>query len=229
MTGTPRVEDIAPDLWRWTARHPEWHPGAFGREVASFAMRVRDGQLLIVDPLLPAEQDEVTDLLDELAADASAIHVFITIPYHVRSTLAVAARYGARRVQVWGEGRAARRLEPDAEVTIAEPDVELPFGGRCLAIGRPRRAELPLWIEDHAALAFGDALVTAGGELRMWSQDTLDERRLTFYRERFAPTLAPLLDLPVQRILVGHGEPVVTGAAQALRAALAAPPWFHHG
>ena len=63
----------------------------------------------------------------------------------------------------------------------------------------------------------------------MWSQDPLDDRRLAFYRERFAPTLEPLLEMPVQRILVTHGEPVLTDGAAALRRALTVPPWYHHG
>jgi hypothetical protein len=33
--------------------------------------------------------------------------------------------------------------------------------------------------------------------------------------------LAPVLDLPVERVLLSHGEPVVAGGAAALRRALA--------
>ncbi len=223
------VTEIAPGLWRWAARHPEWSAGAFGREVASFALRVRGGEILLVDPLLPAGRDDVPELLDALAARAPRLHVYITIPYHVRSTAQIVGRYGTDHVTVWGEHRAARRLEPEIAVTDAEPGTALPFGGRCFAIGRPRRAERPLWIEDHAALAFGDALVSGDGRLRVWSQDELDARRLAFYRERFAPTLAPLLDLPVRRVLVTHGEPVLDRAAAELRRAVADPPWYHHG
>ena len=224
------VRELSPGLWRWAARHPEWHPGEFGAQVACFAMRVRDSQTLLVDPLLSGDEDAVTALLDDLAAAGGTVHVFITIPYHVRSTRQIVERYGPDRVRVWGERRAARRLEPDVTVQEPEPGAHLPFGGRCFAIGRPRRSELPLWIEDHAALAFGDALVTTPeGELRVWSSDVLDERRLAFYRERFAPTLAPLLDLPLERVLVTHGEPVLDDAAQALRHAVQGPPWYRHG
>jgi len=227
---TAAAQELSPGLWRWTLRHPEWHPGDFGAEVACFAMRVRDGQTLLVDPLLSGEEDAVTALLDDLAAGGGTIHVFITIPYHVRSTREIVARYGPDRVRVWGERRAARRLEPGVAVEQPEPGAELPFGGRCFSIGRPRRSELPLWIEDHAALAFGDAVVTTpDGDLRVWSFDKLDERRLAFYRDRFAPTLAPLLDLPVERVLVTHGEPVLHDAARTLRRAVEGRPWYRHG
>jgi len=46
------MEKLTDGLWRWTARHPEWHPGEFGAEVACFAAQAGDTTLLI-DPLLP--------------------------------------------------------------------------------------------------------------------------------------------------------------------------------
>ena len=43
------------------------------------------------------------------------------------------------------------------------------------------------------------------------------------------PTLEPLRSLDLDRVLVTHGEPVLRDGAAALEAALAAPPWYHHG
>ena len=48
----PAMQKLSDGLWRWTARHPEWHPGEFGAEVACFAAQADDTTLLI-DPLLP--------------------------------------------------------------------------------------------------------------------------------------------------------------------------------
>jgi hypothetical protein len=67
------------------------------------------------------------------------------------------------------------------------------------------------------------------GELRMWSNDRDEPSRRTFYRERFAPTLQPLVDLEPDHVLVTHGAPIVGDGAEALRAAAAAPVWFHAG
>jgi hypothetical protein len=216
-------EEIAPGIRRWAAPHPRWRAGVFGREVGSYALDLPGGDLLLVDPLLPPG---VREALDPLARAAAHVHVYVTIPYHVRDTARAVERWGA---QVWGERRTARRLAPAVTVRDAEPGADLPFG-RCLAIGRPVRAERPLWVPGHAALVFGDALVvTPGGDLVVWTQDRLDARRRAFYAERFAPSLSPLLDLPAERILVTHGAPVLRGGARALRAAVAAEPWYHHG
>jgi hypothetical protein len=213
-------------LWRWTARHPAWHPGEFGAEVASFAIEA-EGDLLLLDPLLPADDEKpVLDLLDELAADR-ALHVLITIGYHVRSAEPLCERYGGR---VYGPRTCESRLSDPRLFSELEPGSPGPGGVTAYPIGRPRRSERPLWFPSHAALAFGDAVVTTpDGDLRVWLQEPVDDKRRRWYRERFVPTLDPLLELPAQRILVTHGEPVLEDGATALREAVAADPWYHHG
>jgi glyoxylase-like metal-dependent hydrolase (beta-lactamase superfamily II) len=218
-------EELAPGLWRWTARHPEWHPGRFGAEVASFAL-VAETDLLLIDPLLAGDATPVLDVLDRLAR-GHAVHVLVTIGYHVRSGEELRARYDGR---IWGPPNCASRLAEPARLEVLEPQAEGPGGAVAHTIGKPVRGERPLWLPSHRAVAFGDALVTTpAGDLRVWAQDPVDERRRRFYRDRFAPTLAPLLDLPVERVLVTHGAPILTDGAAALRRALEEPPWWHRG
>jgi glyoxylase-like metal-dependent hydrolase (beta-lactamase superfamily II) len=221
------VAELAPGLHRWTARHPDWHPAGFGAEVASFAL-VAGGDLLLVDPLVPEEApDAVLAALDALASATKSVHVLITIGYHARSAQPLSERYDA---QIHGPKTVAGRLSSTARLTVLTPDTPGPAGVVAHAIGRPRRSELPLWLPSHAAIAFGDALVaTPEDELRMWCQEPRDDRRLAFYRDRFAPTLQPLIDRRPRRILVTHGEPVLAGGAARLTEAAAAEPWFHAG
>jgi hypothetical protein len=211
---------LADGLWRWTARHPRWHPGEFGREVASYALR--DGDLLVlVDPLVTEDgAGSVLDLLDALAG--AEVAIVVTIPYHARSAEPLAERYGAT---VHGHPATARRFADPARLSDGPP----PGGVTFHAIGRPRRYERPVHLSSHRALAFGDAIVEVGGELRMWCQEPLDERRLAWYRDVFAPTVRPLLDLDVERVLVTHGEPILHGGGAALAAALERPPWHRRG
>ena len=60
-----RIEpsEVAPGLWSWSRRHPEWHPGDFGAEVASFLARAGDRTLLL-DPLLDGEDDPAWGLIE---------------------------------------------------------------------------------------------------------------------------------------------------------------------
>jgi hypothetical protein len=222
--------ELAPGLWRWTARHPGWHPaGDFGAEVASFAL-VAGNELLLVDPLLPGDEEiagAVLTTLDALAATATATHILITIGYHVRSAEALSERYAAR---IHGPKTVAGRLTDTKAFAILQPGATGPAEAVAHAIGSPPRSERPLWLPSHQAIAFGDALVTTpGGELRMWAQKPRDARQLAFYRDRFAPTLDPLRALPAKRILTTHGLPILHDGAAALAAALAAEPWFHDG
>jgi glyoxylase-like metal-dependent hydrolase (beta-lactamase superfamily II) len=214
--------EIAPGIWRWTGRHPQWHPGEFGAEVASFALEAGD-DLLLIDPLLPEDEAPVLDLLDRLAQGRTTSSL-ITIGYHVRSAEQLAERYGGR---IYGPPTCAKRLR-NAELLSEDPNG--PAGTRAYAIGKPRRSERPIWIPSHKALAFGDALVAnPDGNLRVWVQDPVDDKLRRFYRERFNPTLDPLLELPVEHVLVTHGDPVVGDGAAKLKEAVAAEPWYHHG
>lgn len=223
------MNEIAPGIHRWTARHPDWHPSSdddFGREVGSYALVAGD-DLLLVDPLVLDEAQ--TAAVDALAHAASKTSIFITIGYHVRSAAALAARYGAT---VHGPPQAGKRLDgaKGARFALLEPGTPGPHGVLAHAIGNPRRGETPLHFPSHRAIAFGDALVTTpGGELRMWSYDPDEPHRRAFYRDRFAPTLGPLVDLEPDHVLVTHGEPILGDGAAALRDAAAADVWFHEG
>jgi hypothetical protein len=221
------MDELRPGLHRWTARHPAWHPAdAFGAEVASFALETDDGDLVLVDPLLP---DAAPDLLDGLAGKATNIRILITIGYHVRSAQALSERYDGAPIH--GPKTVASRLTDTTNFTVLDPDDPPPgpAGVRAFAIGRPRRSETPIHLPSHDAIAFGDALVTTpDGELRMWCQEAVTDARATFYRDRFAPTLKPLAALEPRVILTTHGAPILSDATAALTRAIHAPPWFHH-
>jgi len=216
------VKQLADGLLRWTEPHPEWGAGDFGAEVASFAVRAGDEGLLI-DPLLPSAGGSA---LDDLFAGCQRVSVLVTIGYHARSSEELASRFDAR---IYGPAGVAKRLSSSAPFQAISPGDELPAGVGAFAIGKPRRGEQPLYLPSHRALVFGDSVVQCGGELRVWAQDQVDEKVRRFYRERFNPTLRPLLELDVERVLVTHGEPVLSGGREALERALDSDPWYHHG
>jgi hypothetical protein len=217
---------LAKDLWRWTARHPEWHPGEFGSEVASFALRTGDDTVLI-DPLLPPDPDPVLKLIEDDLGDR--LSILITIPYHVRSSEEIWQRFRKQaKTKIYGHPACAKRLDSSSGFKALDPDdTKLPAGITAHRIGKPRRHETPLHVPSHKALVFGDAVAEVDGKLVVWSMEKIDARVERFYRERFNPTLEPLLELDFDRVLVTHGQPIRKGGRAALREALHSRPWYH--
>ena len=216
--------EIAPNVWRWTRRHPEWHPGAFGAEVASFWMR-DDVGLVIVDPLLDDKTDPVLHALESNAF--GTVRILITVPYHVRSAELVWEHLSKQYdTAIFGHALCANRLENSVGLVALKGGETLAGDIRVHPIGSPRRSEFPFEIPSHRALAFGDAVVETGkGVLRVWDDPVESASRKKWWDERFLPTLRPLAKLDVERVLVTHGQPVLKGGAKALAKAFGQPPW----
>jgi hypothetical protein len=75
--------------------------------------------------------------------------------------------------------------------------------------------EVAYWVPRHRALVTGDTFMAADG-FRL--QDEWLPEGVT--REQLRDGLRPLLELPVELVLVTHGEPVLEEGRDALRAAL---------
>jgi hypothetical protein len=224
------MDELAPGIHRWTAPHPEWRPQA--EEVESYAL-VAGEALLLVDPLLPADSDEryspLLARLELMAAAAARVELLITIPYHTRSAEALYDRYAPERpTRIWGHANVRKRLRPDTplEVVPAGPagTAAAIAGGAAEAysIGRPRRSEHPLYVPGLRAAVFGDAVVGAQGGLRFWNQSSGTGE--AWYRDVFAPGLAPLVERPLEHVLVTHGPPVIGDGQRQLAVCLASPP-----
>ena len=88
--------------------------------------------------------------------------------------------------------------------------------------------ETVFYLPPRQAMIFGDALIGAGaGRVRVpprsWANEG-DEAEV-HYHARLRRSLRALLEHPIEMLLVSHGEPVLTGAREALIAALDAPAW----
>ena len=199
------VHEIAPGLWRWTAPHPDWKPSdaeagdGWEQDVGCVYLEAADATVLI-DPLIPAATADRERFLKHLDADVERrgrpVAILLTTESHRRSAPELAERYGAETL-----------------VPPAGSQTTLPGGVAAL----DAVFEVALWIPAHAALVTGDILLGAGdSELRVCPDPWLVPCSPADARER----LRPLLDLPVERILVTHGEPVLDGAHAALARAL---------
>ena len=196
------VNEIAPGLHRWTARHEEWH-----EDVGSVAAETPGG-LVFIDPLEPPR------------ALGTPEHVLVTVYWHARA----AASVGASRI--WAPARSARPLR-NREIPVTDEfraGDELPGGIQ--AFQTPRASEVVYWLPEHGSLVVGDVLLGAGAK----PHATADALRLCPERWLGAGThadlremLTPLLALPIERVLVSHGEPVLSDGGRALAALLAQP------
>jgi len=202
------VRDVASGLWLWRQPHPDWREGYdWEREVASFAVRSR-GVAVLLDPLAPPPHaSEVWARLDEMQPEVVAI----LKPDHVRDVDLFVRWYGAR---AYGPSLFWRDDVPRTELEPLRPGDELPGGLRAQYDGRGVM-ETPVYLPEQRALVFADAMTAPAGVLRVWATPWHEERTL--------PGLRALLDLPFERVLVSHGEPVHQRAD--FEAALAREPW----
>jgi hypothetical protein len=189
------LEEIAPGLRRWSARHEEWN-----EDVASLAVTTGDG-LVLIDPIGPPRS------LGEPA------HVLLTVYWHARSAAGTA--------RVWASTRSRRALRTRG-IDVAHPfRAGDPLPGGIQAFQTPRASEVLFWLPEHNALAVGDVLLGAGAK----PHATAEALRLCPERwlgkgthDDLRAMLRPLLRLPVERVLVSHGAPVLSGGREALAA-----------
>ena len=195
------IEDLGGGVWQWDLPHPEWHPKS--ERVNCYV--VRDGaNTVVIDPLFG--EDTPAEALDELVT--GTVTVAITIPYHVRSAAEASQRWDARIV---GHPDLAKRLPETFKVFEGAPAVEL--------LPLPQHKERPVAVGD--TLTFGDRFVGVEGGLRIWAQRQFTDA----YRERLRRFMAPLLERDFERVLVGHGAPVLRDGKAALADALDAKVW----
>jgi hypothetical protein len=199
------VQELRPGLWRWTAAHPEWeHAEHWGPEVGSVYAELPQA-LVMVDPLVPQdEEDRFWEALDrDVERVGKPVHVLLTVHWHERSVAAVLDRYKAT---LW---------RPEEKGT-------LPAGVRAEVVKGSDWVEALFFLEPYGALIAGDLLIgkaEGGIELPVaWfpkgERDWAEQELKPELRNRLA-------ELPVELVIVSHGEPVLSDGAAALERGLA--------
>ena len=202
------LHDVAPGLWVWRLRHPDWIPGLDWEPMVSSTYVATGGHVAVLDPIAPpGDATEVWNRLDAAPPDL----VVVLKPDHVRDVDAFVGRYGA---EAFGPYLFWRDNIPDTRLEGIQPGTTLPGGMVALYDGRGRN-ETPLWLPEQRALVFADGMTAPGGELRVWGTP--------WHEERVLPALRALLELPFEHVIVSHGEPVHDRAA--FERALAGEPW----
>jgi hypothetical protein len=188
------LEELAPGLSTWVSFYPEWNA-----EVASYALETDDG-VVLVDPWEPPRP---------LRRPA---HVVLTLYYHARSTAELRAKH------VWAPRLSVRPLERRG-VGVTDPLNPGDDGpGGIVALASGWQSELVYWLPKQRALLAGDVLL--GSPLRVCPASWVGKGG----RAAVRAALWPALDLPIVRVLVSHGDPVLRNGRKALEAALRQAP-----
>lgn len=203
-----RVDRIEDGLWRWTGLHPAWTPGDDWPQEVGCVYWEADDAVVLVDPLVPPEDEErFWRALDrDVERLGRPVVVVLTAPWHLRSTEAVVMRYGAT---MWAHPRGADRLARTIDAPV------LPTGVEVLEVPPVAEGQVALFLTGPRALVTAEVLGGTPTGLRVRPSPRLDQH------DRLVPFLRLLLELPVERVLPAHGEPVVADGRDAVAAALA--------
>jgi hypothetical protein len=197
------VQELRPGLWRWTASHPEWdHAQHWGPDVGSVYAELPDA-VVVVDPLVPAGEDErFWSALDrDVERLAVPVRVLLTVHWHERSVAAVLDRY-------------------DATLWRPEEKGELPAGVRAEIVKGADWVEAMFFLEPHRALVTGDLLIGKNGKIELPIEWFPKAEREWAERELKPELRQRLGALPIELVVVSHGEPVLGDGAAAVDAAL---------
>jgi hypothetical protein len=195
------VKEIAPGLWHWTARHEHIHVN-----VSSYYLLE---ERVLIDPMVPAEG------LDWFEQHGAPEHVLLTNRHHDRHAWRLREAFGCA---VHCVRNGLHELEGRGPVTVFDFGDELPGGVTAFEVDAICPDETALHIPAHRALACADGVVRWPGTsgLTFVPDDLMDdpERTKAGLREAYLR----LLDLDFELLLLAHGDPVLSGAHDALRA-----------
>ena len=159
--------------------------------------------LVIVDPLVPEDEEE--DFWSALDRDVERVGkpvlVLLTVHWHERSVAAVLDRYKAA---LWRP----------------EEKIELPEGVEPIVVKGVDWSEAMFFLEPHAALVVGDLLIGSNGGIVL-PVSWFPKAEQAWAEEELKPTLRERLSaLPIELVVVSHGDPVTQNADAALENAL---------
>jgi len=184
------------ELSWWFAPHPDWEPAEDWNEEVPVVRYETDSEVVLIDPFLPP--------VGSFDPHGKPVRVLLTQGAHFRGTSDFVAGYGA---SVWAPPRALWRKFPNPATTD-----ELPRGVEAIELdGEPQ--QVIFFIREHATLVTGDVLSGTGGKLQVFVDEADPERLL--------PALDALADLPIERVIIPHGDLILTEGAVRIRAAVA--------
>lgn len=197
----PDVRELAPGLWHWTA----WHE-RIGAEVGSHYLAAEG---VLIDPMIPPEG------LDWFREHGAPQHLLLSNRHHDRHAWRLREEFGCT-VHCIRNG--LYELEGRGPVEPFDFGDELPGGVIVHEVDVICPDETALYIPAHRALACADGVVRwrGGEELTFVPDQLMDDPVET--KQGLRDAYQRLLDVDFDILLLAHGDPVVEGAREALRA-----------
>ncbi len=193
------MNEIAPGLWHWTARHDR-----IGSEVSSYYLAP---ERVLLDPMVPSQG------LEWFETVGVPEHVLLTNRHHDRHAWRLREAFGCEVhcVRVGCEELAGR-----GPVTPFDFGDELPGGLIAHEVAAICPDETALHSPSHRALACADGVVEGPGrhELRFVPDELMDEPAQT--KRALLDAYRSLLDLDFDLLLLAHGNPVPAAGKAAL-------------
>ncbi len=186
------IVDVDAGLWIWRIDHPTWWPEQGHDRVVTSVCVEEGGEVAVLDAVAPPQGTGIWERLDATPPTMAVI----LKPDHVRSVDLFVTRYD---IPAYGPDVFQKDDVPETDLELVLPGSVLPGGFTALYDGRLRN-ETPVWLPEHRTIVFADALTTLGGWLQVWWTP--------WHEERVVPALRAMLDLPLERIIISHGEPV---------------------
>jgi glyoxylase-like metal-dependent hydrolase (beta-lactamase superfamily II) len=201
------VLQIAPGLWLWSAPHPNWGGATDWAEDVNCVYYEAADATVLIDPLVPsADEGRFWAALDrDVERVDRPVAVLLTAPWHQRSAVVVAERYGAT---IWAHEDGHDRLP------FAARSGSLPAGVEAFVPGGMSEGQVGFFIRPHRALVVAEFFMGVDRGLRARPSPNAD-------RGAFDDSLRQLLDLPIEHVLVSHGEPVLHEGRAKIEEALA--------
>jgi hypothetical protein len=195
------MQEIAPGLWHWTARHEHIH-----MTVSSYYLA---GERVAIDPMIPAEG------LGWFELHGVPEHVLLSNRHHDRHAWRLHDAFG---VTVHCIRCGLHELEGRGPAEGFDFGDTLPGGVTALEVDAICPDETALHVPAHRALAVADGVVRwkQNDALAFVPDELMDEPELT--KARLREAYRSLLALDFDVLALAHGEPVVGGGRDALRA-----------
>jgi hypothetical protein len=195
------MEEIAPGLWHWRARHPR-----IQTTVSSYYLAA---DCVAIDPVLPA------DGLTWFESHTTPEHALLTNRHHDRDAWQLREAFGTT-VHCIRNG--VYEIEGRGPVTAFDFGDELPGGVVAHEVDAICPDETALYIPAHRALACADGVVRwrDGEGLSFVPDQLMDDPEQT--KAALRESYRRLLELDFDLLLLAHGAPILSGGKAALRA-----------